>query len=253
MDQLEEKTIQRLSEEEKHPKLDAKISMAKNRATIRENPMPYQSPIPPTHEEGAVGAQAQSVSQSSAVPSPIENRWAGEKLAEELSEVEDQLLPESDPREEEDSSYLDRFLQELDAEPMASPPAKTRKSLGRTNQVKIRLTDSEMAQFRRRVKKSGLSQGDFLRSAAIIGQIIVEERSMVDIAVLDELAMIRAELGRQGGLLKLTIKPNEGRRELLPAEWNELIGAIRSTEKLKKRLGDLEVKIARGSCNTQDE
>lgn len=163
-------------------------------------------------------------------PTEIEKRWATDKAIEELQEIE-----------------------AVSPAPAAGKQRKRRKSLGRTNQIKTRLTDGEMVQFQRRLKKSGLSQGDFLRSAALTGEIRIEERSMADVALLDELAMIRAELGRQGGLLKMVIKPNEGQRELAPEEWAELIGAVRDMEKIKKRLSDLEVKVQHGNREAQDK
>lgn len=178
-----------------------------------------------------------------APPTDIENRWAEQKLAEELKEIQAEI---------EEADALLASSQKPAAE-AAGKQRKKRKSLGRKNQVMIRLTDAELVQFQRRVKKSGLSQGDFLRSAALNGQIVIEDHSVADVAMLDELAMIRAELGRQGGLLKMVIKPNEGQRELAPAEWAELIGAVRDLEKMKKRLSDLEVKVQHGNREAQDK
>ena len=178
-----------------------------------------------------------------APPTEIENRWAEEKLAEELQEIEQEI---------KEADALVASSQEPAAE-AAGKQRKKRKSKGRTNQIMTRLTDAELVQFQRRVKKSGLAQGDFLRSAALNGQIVIEEHSVSDVAMLDELAMIRAELGRQGGLLKMIIKPNEGQRELAPEEWAELIAAVRDLEKMKKRLSDLEVKVQHGNREAQDK
>lgn len=163
-------------------------------------------------------------------PTDLEKGWAEEKMAEELQEI-----------------------QVKNDEVAAGKKRKKRKGLGRTNQIKTRLTDAEMVQFQRRLKKSGLAQGDFLRRAALTGQIVIEDHSVADVAMLDELAMIRAELGRQGGLLKMVIKPNEGQRKLTPAEWDELIAAVRDLEKMKKRLADLEVKVQHGNREAQDK
>ena len=160
-------------------------------------------------------------------PTEIENRCAGEKMAEELRDI--QIVAQELPNR---------------------AAHKKRKSMGRTNQIKTRLTDAELSQFQRRVHKSGLPQGDYLRSAALTGEIRIEEHSVCDIALLDELVLIRAELGRQGGLLKMIIKPNEGRRELSPVEWAELIDTIRNFEQMKIKLEDLEVKIRHGNRNT---
>lgn len=191
----------------------------------------------------SVREQLKQPAASSAPPTDIENRWAEQKLAEELKEIQ----AESDGED---------ALPASSQKPAASAVGKQRKkrkSLGRTNQIMTRLTDAELVQFQRRVKKSGLAQGDFLRSAALNGQIVIEDHSVADVAMLDELAMIRAELGRQGGLLKMIIKPNEGQRELAPAEWAELIAAVRDLEKMKKRLSDLEVKVQHGNREAQDK
>ena len=104
-----------------------------------------------------------------------------------------------------------------------------------------------MKTFNARVKKSGLSQGDYLRSAALTGEIRVQETDPATLALLDELSELRAELGRQGGMLKFIIKPNEGRRELDPEEWDELIRTIRFMENTKKRLSDFEGRLGHGT------
>ena len=163
------------------------------------------------------------LAESQDPPSPMESQWAEETMYQELKE---------EP-----------------AEPTEEQPRKKRKSLGRTQQVKTRLTEAELQQFHRRVKKSGLSQGEFIRSAILTSQIVINERSEIDVAILDELAKIRADLGRQGGLLKMIIKPNEGQRELAPDEWAALIQTIRDMEKMKSRLSDLGVKFANGNYN----
>lgn len=161
-------------------------------------------------------------------PTELENRWAEETIAAELREHSPAAQEEETPR-------------------------RKRRSLGRVNQIKTRLTDAELAQFQRRVKKSGLSQGDFLRSAALTGKIVIQENNPTDIALIDELTLIRAELGRQGGMLKMIIKPNEGQRELTPEEWAELIGAIRYMEHTKDRLAQLEVKLTNGNHNAPNK
>lgn len=162
----------------------------------------------------------------------IKNRWSEEKLTEQLEEIE------SDIRKTE------KFLEsEKEDDSPQKDERKKRKSLGRKNQIMTRLTDSELVKFQNRVKKSGLPQGEYLRNAALEGKIIIEEHSITDITVLDELAMIRAELGRQGGLLKMIIKPNQGQRELAPREWTELITALKTIETMKEKVSELEVKM----------
>ncbi len=125
----------------------------------------------------------------------------------------------------------------------ASPPQQNRRRLNRSNQVKTRFSSGELARFRRRVEKSGLSQSEFLRQAALNGRIVIEEKEPMTVAIMDDLELIRAELGRQGGMLKMVIKPNQGQRELHPEEWEKLVQAIRYLEHTKERLGKLEDKL----------
>lgn len=234
----------------KQSSVDALIGNATGRSTgrpeIPDNPLTRATAAaargeltPPSYLEkmGLAGQPASSA------PTEREKRWAEEKLTEELKEIEAEI---------EEADALLASSQEPAAEPTGKQRRK-RKSKGRTNQIMTRLTDAELTQFQRRVKKSGLAQGEYLRSVALTGKVVIEERSVADVALLDELALIRAELGRQGGLLKMIIKPNEGQRELAPAEWAELIEAVRDMEKMKKRLSDLEVKVTHGNSDPQNE
>lgn len=192
----------------------------------------------------SVREQLKQSADPSVPPTDIENRWAEQKLTEELKEIQ---------AESEEADALLASAQEPAAETAGKKQRKKRKSKGRTNQIMTRLTDVELTRFQRRVKTSGLAQGEYLRSVALTGKVVIEERSMADVALLDELAMIRAELGRQGGLLKMIIKPNEGQRQITPSEWDELIQAVRDMEKMKQRLSDLEVKVTHGNSDPQNE
>ncbi len=127
-------------------------------------------------------------------------------------------------------------------EPEQKPENPKRKKVsGRRRPIEIHffLSKEEFEHYRRRVARSGLSQSEFLRRAALTGRIQIEERSLSNMAILDELELLRAEIGRQGGLLKMVIKPNEGQRELAPDEWKELVQTIRDIEQLTKKLGKL--------------
>lgn len=242
--------------------VDALIGNAQGRSqgktVIPDNPLTRATAAAEAAmKKPSVLAQLKQPAPQPAPPTDIENRWAEEKMAEELKQIEEEIQDADTLLHEKTMMDTMQIMAEhgvLEPEPEApAKQRKKRKSLGRTNQIKTRLTDAEMVQFQRRLKKSGLAQGDFLRSAALTGQIVIEDHSVADVAMLDELAMIRAELGRQGGLLKMIIKPNEGQRELAPEEWAELIGAVRDMEKIKKRLSDLEVKVQHGNREAQDK
>lgn len=132
------------------------------------------------------------------------------------------------------------------AAPAVSPPTRPRSARKRI--VKTKMSDSEYRTFLARVKRSELSASEFLRRAALTERITISMHTELDIALLDELALLKANIGRVGGLLKMTIRPNEGQRTLHPAEWEELLHAARQAERMAKRLAELEVKIADGYC-----
>lgn len=132
------------------------------------------------------------------------------------------------------------------AEHITSPAKAPQSSRARKNLIKTRLSDSEYRAFTARVKRSKLSASEFLRRAALTGRIVIPLHTELDVAMLDELALLKADVGRIGGLLKMTIRPNEGQRTLRPAEWEELLHAARQVERMAKRLAALEVKITDG-------
>lgn len=132
------------------------------------------------------------------------------------------------------------------AEHITSPAKPPQSSRARKNLIKTRLSDSEYHAFAARVKRSKLSASEFLRRAALTGRIVIPLHTELDVALLDELALLKADVGRIGGLLKMTIRPNEGQRTLHPAEWGELLHAARQVERMAKRLAALETKIADG-------
>lgn len=136
------------------------------------------------------------------------------------------------------------------AEHITSPAKPPQSSRARKNLIKTRLSDSEYRAFTARVKRSKLSASEFLRCAALTGRIVIPLHTELDVAMLDELALLKADVGRVGGLLKMTIRPNEGQRTLHPAEWEELLHAARQVERMAKRLAALEVKITDGYRQT---
>ena len=134
------------------------------------------------------------------------------------------------------------------AEHLTSPAKPPQSARAGKNLIKARLSDSEYRAFTARVKRSKLSASEFLRRAALTGRIVIPLHTELDVAMLDELALLKADVGRIGGLLKMTIRPNEGQRTLHPAEWEELLHAARQVERMAKRLAALEVKITDGYC-----
>lgn len=110
-------------------------------------------------------------------------------------------------------------------EPKKQPkPAPNRK---RPFDAHVWFSEAEQRKLERRVEQSGLSKGVFIRKAALENPIVIDpEKEKLLSAVTKmtaELKYIHAELGRQGGLLKMAIKPNEGQRQASPEEWNLLV------------------------------
>ena len=117
--------------------------------------------------------------------------------------------------------------------PQEIPPAKPKKKpksapkRKRPFDAHIWFSEAEQRKLERRVEQSGLSKGVFIRKAALENPIVIDpEKEKLLSAVTKmtaELKYIHAELGKQGGLLKMAIKPNEGQRQANPEEWNLLV------------------------------
>ena len=117
--------------------------------------------------------------------------------------------------------------------PQEQPPAKPAKkpksapNRKRPFDAHIWFSEAEQRKLERRVEQSGLSKGVFIRKAALENPIVIDpEKEKLLSAVTKmtaELKYIHAELGKQGGLLKMAIKPNEGQRQANPEEWNLLV------------------------------
>ena len=160
----------------------------------------------------------------------------------------DALVSNAAPRRLQPSLTLEEIVSAplTIVEHITSPAKPPQSSRARKNLIKTRLSDSEYRAFTARVKRSKLSASEFLRRAALTGRIVIPLHTELDVAMLDELALLKADAGRIGGLLKMTIRPNEGQRTLHPAEWEELLHTARQVERMAKRLAALEVKITDG-------
>ena len=99
----------------------------------------------------------------------------------------------------------------------------------------LRFTPAEYVKFQHRVDESGLSKNAFGLQAVLESKIVIEtgKRDAI-MALYQELKETKAELGRQGGMLKMVIKPNKDQRALHPEEWDALIQSYETIEKTKK-------------------
>ena len=114
-------------------------------------------------------------------------------------------------------------------QPPVEPVKKTKPAPNRKRpfDAHIWFSEAEQRKLERRVEQSGLSKGVFIRKAALENPIVIDpewEKILSAVTKMTaELKYIHAELGRQGGLLKMAIKPNEGQRQASPEEWNLLV------------------------------
>lgn len=113
--------------------------------------------------------------------------------------------------------------------------------------IHIKASSQENDELMKRVKKSGMTKTNYLLRCALQSEVQAapsEENNLNDMrSLLDLLSALLAEVGRQGGLLKMIIKPNEGQRPLHPEEWDALIHSLqdqaRVKKKIEKMLGDI--------------
>lgn len=181
--------------------------------------------------------------------------WLGVPLPPEILEEEERKKQQT----EELKEFLEGLQKEKSAPAPAAPPIPEVMPVSDVSQPKtyqckrpcethIRFTESEFEQLRDRVEQSGLPQSIFLRQAALKGEILADTSREQRIAAIREtnleLRKLRGELGRLGGLLKMTIKPNEEQRALNPAGWETLISTtkvlFRTQEQVEKMMEKLD-------------
>lgn len=119
---------------------------------------------------------------------------------------------------------------------MSKKQPKARQKLGRTNQVKTRLTDEELKLFEERVKSSGMKQGDFLRECILHENINIRSVTEIDGQALGLLMEMSSELGRIGGMVKGTVIKNKEFQILSESEKNLLEKEIKELNKLKEEI-----------------
>lgn len=100
----------------------------------------------------------------------------------------------------------------------------------RGNEAHIRFTDEEFRRLQDRVAASCLPQSVFMRQAVLTGEIKADPHRDILIQEIRnlnaELRSIRGDCGKLGGLLKMTIKPNEEQKALHPDDWESLIHTV---------------------------
>lgn len=100
--------------------------------------------------------------------------------------------------------------------------------------VTVRFSDSEIMLLKKRVARSGMSLSWYIRHVALEGKLPVPDRDETGKALSRfsrELDDLIAELGRQGGMLKLGMKPNQERKTQDPEGWSDIVLLIRFLER----------------------
>lgn len=159
-------------------------------------------------------------------------------LQQSLKEAEDILNGISLPAPPTEEKHREKQAQEPAVPSKKSPQRK------RCYSLHLRFTPAEYVKFERRVEESGLSKNAFGLQAVLESQIVIEtgKRDAI-MALYQELKDTKAELGRQGGMLKMVIKPNKNQRALHPEEWDALIQSYGKMEKTKKMVEETIEKI----------
>ncbi len=159
-------------------------------------------------------------------------------LQQSLKEAEDILNGISPPAPPVEEKHSEKQTLKPAAPSKQSPQRK------RCYSLHLRFTPAEYVKFERRVEESGLSKNAFGLQAVLNSQIVIETGTRDAImALYQELKDTKAELGRQGGMLKMVIKPNKDQRALHPEEWDALIQSYGKMEKTKKKVEETIEKI----------
>lgn len=113
----------------------------------------------------------------------------------------------------------------------------------RDRQICVRYAEKEYKHLLRKVHSSGLGQGEYIRRMSLDGQVISRRIPECDDLVIEEIARIRAMLGRLGGLMMTIRNAYESQHiayERLE-DWMEASALI--LQQLKERVQFLEEKL----------
>ena len=119
-----------------------------------------------------------------------------------------------------------------------SPPPAVEYNRKRNIDIHFRATPQECDMLKERVEQSGMTQTNYLLRCALQNPTVFPEaKPSGDLqALFQEVHALLAEVGRQGGMLKMVIKPNEGQRTLHPEEWDALIQTVQDQTRIKKNI-----------------
>lgn len=128
-------------------------------------------------------------------------------------------------------------------EESASSAKQLRSRRKKTKQVLVRFSPEDQEKLLQRVAKTGLTTSEFMRQAALTSRIVLPSNLELLASIDDQLNALAAEIGRQGGMLKMIVKPNKGMRELHPEEWEELTSAIRKLKYAQRDINTMREEL----------
>ena len=115
-------------------------------------------------------------------------------------------------------------------------PKKKRKKKNRTVDMHARFTPEEAEKIQRERESVGMRPGEYIRHR-MLGDVefVVIDRDLL-VEYVKSILLLKGEVGKIGGLLKLCIKRNEDNPLLTEADLDEIKGAIKSLARLEGQI-----------------
>ena len=167
--------------------------------------------------------------------------WLGIPIPSELIQEEEgklslqeqlaQVMPEKYQAEEKPQIKVEYCI-----------PVKTKRKCQRKRSIGVycQMTNEEYVKLKKLTEESGMSQSEFIRKKIftdVPGWNQMNSELKGKFRELNEnLQSIRCEMGKMGGMLKMTIRPNEEQKALNPQDWKFFITLLHDIEYMKKRI-----------------
>lgn len=111
-----------------------------------------------------------------------------------------------------------------------------RKKKNRNVDLHARFTQEEAEKIREDREKVGMKPGEYMRHRMLADvDFVVIERDLIA-ENTKEVILLKAEIGKIGGILKSCIKPNEGNPHLTEEDLAQIKSAVNSLEQLKGQI-----------------
>ncbi|MDD2399620.1 MAG: hypothetical protein PHR75_03330 [Sulfurovum sp.] len=120
--------------------------------------------------------------------------------------------------------------------------ARPKKDNPRTKRITVWATNEEAALMETKARSTGVALSTYLRNLGCAYPI----KSRADQYLISSLIQAKAELGRQGGLLKLFIVNTERKQSLGSRSVNDIDHLLDDMEQKQNRLLDIAEQILKG-------